>query len=428
MKRLKFILGLVAGTAVLSMMGCDLAVRNPYSNDTVGDVTEEGGSFTLETNVLSDYLTTVEEVEDAIDLSEVGGSGLATAIPNATAKWENPLLGKDLDGFTISFDVYPDTSGTYTGVLGLYDSTTGGFVWFTNTQWFLNSNANTDTTASDFSYIDTVSYSARNAEWQKIALTVNSSGYAVYNDGVKVRSGSELNGNLTTMDGLIGFVTDKADYLALGLGVSFWDNKALENTYVKNIKLYEKSLDDAALAELFGTEITEATTIDVLNVDVSNASDSDNYFSTANIYLNGVEILQDKKLPLGWWNHLENETLVQISAGDTVSFVMEKSIQGTDNFQGAELHLWLPDNSKGNALRCDNFLDQNLCSGDDPGIWVKGWSSANGKFYNEGGAESVAKAEVKKIVIYTVKFDGENCDISFYIDGTLVYKTNTAWW
>lgn len=175
---------------------------------------------------------------------------------------------------------------------------------------------------------------------------MNSSGYAVYNDGVKVRSGLELNGNLTTMDGLIGFVTDKADYLALGLGVSFWDNKALENTYVKNIKLYEKSLDDAALAELFGTEITEADipqqpvtvkiSADGLYYSLDYAEEFTKTIGTENAidaFTYQSKIIHDASAKIQWKNPLYGMKEADLSNGITFQVdVYSLDIEGINGF------------------------------------------------------------------------------------------------
>lgn len=265
MKRLKFILGLVAGTAVLSMMGCDLAVRNRYIADTASTTkaanvpADNINQFTLGYDAA---ISTVDG-EAAVDLASVAGSG--KAVTDAPLHWENPIYDEESEakGFTVTMDIYPSLTGTYSGVLGFYDNSNHGFLWITNTYLMWNTTANSDTDADcTFSYADPaganypIDLNLADAKWQSLALVFSDESVKIYVDGALVTKVNE-SANGTSIGAVVEFATKYADYIAVGAGCEFWDNGGFSGTGIKNIKVYDAALTTNQLGTVLGTTISE---------------------------------------------------------------------------------------------------------------------------------------------------------------------------
>ena len=258
MKRLKFILGLVAGTAVLSMMGCDLAVRNPYSNDIVGGVTEDTnnpGYFDLSiANFKGDVYNTDKTAIDAAKAYTVYDE-----ITQAPVKWDNPLNGEDLEGATIIYEIYNYGDVNALGNLWGFYSTDGRF--YMTPSMYLGYNATGGYFDANLINYGPGTHKIDSQTWVKIAVVLTGTGYAVYADGNELYNTSTLvspNVKIEPTDFNYGYVLDYlsgAEFFVIGSG-NWWTDEA--NSYIKGIKLISKALDKDALENLFDGEIEDA--------------------------------------------------------------------------------------------------------------------------------------------------------------------------
>ena len=258
MKRLKFILGLVAGTAVLSMMGCDLAVRNPYSNDIVGGVTEDTnnpGYFDLSiANFKGDVYNTDKTAIDAAKAYTVYDE-----ITQAPVKWDNPLNGEDLEGATIIYEIYNYGDVNALGNLWGFYSTDGKF--YMTPSMYLGYNATGGYFDANLINYGPGTHKIDSQTWVKIAVVLTGTGYAVYADGNELYNTSTLvspNVAIEPADFNYEYVLDYlsgAEFFVIGSG-NWWTVEA--NSYIKGIKLISKALDKDALENLFDGEIEDA--------------------------------------------------------------------------------------------------------------------------------------------------------------------------
>lgn len=271
MKKSKFILGVVAAfSMIVAMTGCDLAVREKVTFSDGLVVTTADTPAASITQSMLDFETSMPslvattEGEKCINLSAASSSGAAGAVNNALAHWQNPLFGKDIktNGATITFDAYTNATGTYSGFMGFYDSTTGGFIWLTNTYLMWNTTANAEGSTCTFSYADPaganyqIDLGLADQKWQSFALVIKPEELKMYVDGALVNKVT-ASANGTTMEALLEFLEGYCDVIAAGAGCVFWDNGGFGGSYVKNINVYDSALNSAQLGSVLEQPVTE---------------------------------------------------------------------------------------------------------------------------------------------------------------------------
>ena len=366
MKRLKFILGLVAGTAVLSMMGCDLSIRdgNEYAAESgrAEETKDENNltyyKFTVDSS--SAYYTTVDNV-GAIDANKAQST--TTYDANAAVQWENPLFGKeDVDltkGITLVTDIYNTSGATYDAVLTFYQKGDDqyralGIFEAGNTRFKYTGDDGNDyeslwaenAEAKGFSYEDAV---ISTGAWHKIALVLGEdNSVAMYMDAVKVSDG--LTGGSYTLNNVVDFLTNTADTLAVGVGFSKWGASFVDaKTYIGNdTRLYTKELSQNELAKVFGSKIT----------NYADADDVAEQFKELEGNLSGL-----KKFILAIIKKDGVNSFIE--AGITVQDLLEAGAFKTEELFGVFLDLDSTDGASSYNMTVDSITIDNVSKGSD---------------------------------------------------------------
>jgi hypothetical protein len=402
MKRTSMVMAVIAvASLLLAMTGCDMQIRDKCDSSDRGVVSESDGTFSLSTSTFSSYTTTTDS-ESCIDVQAAGNgcSGKAGQIGLANVTWDNPLYGKNVSAVTIKFDVYSNPSGTYSGVLGFYDKTYGGFLWFTNTQFFLNTTANNASSPAVFAYKDTQSLGLSGSKWESIALVITSSKYTVYKDGTEVLSGTSLqtsSSSTTDVSKMITFLENNADVIAVGTGVDFWDNSGYTGSYIKNIEIYQKALTSSELGATYSYQTISVDDNGYYNFDIPSAKSAIiDGKAGLDVYDVQSATTQDTEPTISWKNPLYGKTL---SAGATIICDFYNT-SGTG--AGA---LWTFHN--GGEWSMMGLLDDGEMHSNYGGNWVD-WSAS--------GASTGSWHRA----VYVVGSDGS---ASYYVDGTAVTVT-----
>jgi hypothetical protein len=405
MKRTGLFMAAIAGVSLLlAMTGCDLEVGEKATSSDRGTVTESSGVFSLSQSTFSSYVTTADS-KSCINVATAGSgcSGKAGQVGLANVTWDNPLYGKSLSAVTIKFDVYSNASGTYSGMLGFYDKTYGGFLWFTNTQFFLNTTANNASSPAVFAYKDTQSLGLTGGKWETVALVITSSKYTVYKDGTEVLTGTSLQSSSSTttdVSKMITFLENNADVIAVGTGVDFWDNSGYSGTYIKDIEIYQKALTAADLGATYSYQTVSVDNDGYYNFDIPSAKCAIvGGKAGLDVYTVQSSTTQDTEPTVGWKNPLYGATL---SSGATVICDFYNT-SGTG--AGA---LWTFHN--GGEWSMMGLLDDGEMHSNYGGNWVDWFTSGAGT-----GAWHRA--------VYVVASDGT---AAYYIDGSAVTITSDS--
>lgn len=149
------------------------------------------------------------------------------------------------------------------------------------------------------------------------------------------------------------------------------------------------------------------------------------------VAINGVadsSLAMDSYKPSAW-NSFDEFITVTLKEGDYVEYTFTQPAQGADAYQSWALALY-DNNSYGNYMRGDNWINKNEWCGWVSGKWsLAGDSSANGEWSNGYTYLTCAsKLPTDAVVVVKVTFDGENAVIEETVNGTLAYKTSTTNW
>ena len=403
MKRTSMVMAAIAVVSLLlAVTGCDMQVRDKCDSSDRGTVSESDSIFSLSTSTFSSY-TATKDGESCIDVQAAGNgsSGKAGQVGLANVTWDNPLHGKNVSAVTIKFDAYSNPSGTYSGMLGFYDKTYGGFVWFTNTQFFLNTTGNNAGSPAVFAYKDNQALGLSGGKWETVALVITSNKYTVFKDGTEVLSGTSLqtsSSTTTDVSKMITFLENNADVIAVGTGAEFWDNSGYTGSYIKNIKIYQKALTAADLGAAYSYQAVSVDSDGYYNFDIPSAKSAIiNGKAGLDAYDVQSAVTQDTEPTVSWKNPLYGKTL---SAGAAIICDFYNT-SGTG--AGA---LWTFHN--GGEWSMMGLLDDGQMHSNYGGSWVD-WGNSG------AAAGSWHRA------VYVVGPDGS---AAYYIDGTAVTITN----
>lgn len=233
---------------------------------------------------------------------------------NSYCRLRNPLLEKELDGFTVSLWVKRTDNNSWDALLSFFSGLTAGasgprlyltgnsYIGFNNDagSWFDVNHPDKKTTT----YIGV-------GEWHLVTFTMSkASGYNLYVDGVrkvyKSSTTSSFDGSATKDAFDYGLVLDfvkSAKYLYLGLG-SFWGSA---DAYFDDLMIYDRELtsDDVkglniALNQVNDFSPTDPVGIDDINVTESTTSSSvgiyDLYGRKVTAPTKGIYIVNGKKV------------------------------------------------------------------------------------------------------------------------------------
>lgn len=253
MKRLKFILGLVAGTAVLSMMGCDLSIRdgNKYEPEG-GEVKQEtDGSYSL--NYDKQFTATIGG-ETAIDAFNYQST--ITHDKKPFVYWESPLYGKSAEdlkeGITIQLDMYNADSVNVNGYDAMVTLYNPDDAW--NAVAIMEGGGLHINSSTIGGYYDYTSNLKKDV-WTTYTLIFTTDGkIKFYHDNTKVVEDSftAFPGNTTSYDTVVKYFTETASLIGVGVGFAapddgdpgLWLAGYIDTPAgIKNIHIYPKAIE-----------------------------------------------------------------------------------------------------------------------------------------------------------------------------------------
>lgn len=245
MKKNKLIASAIAAVFMLALTGCDLTIRDKYVPVSVGDVKKTSdGVYELYITNDKGY-ETVDGNEKAINCSQYGTTWAEQS--SSTLNFKNPLAElnpKDYTKVTVEFKMYAEKVMTYSGAFGMYDEASGGFLWFTNANCFINTTANNASYADDFWYFDynkgDIAAGATDGlkSWKDIRFEITRDSVEYYVDDVKAFDLESVAGTSNREDSTKGFefLFKMADTCRVGTGVTFWDNPGAD-TWISDITI-----------------------------------------------------------------------------------------------------------------------------------------------------------------------------------------------